>query len=341
VSSLHKENGIWTYYGRIGGKQIHRSLQTGEHRIAVQRQKVLDEEFARSRWPVKRISWNEFVERYEAWAAPRKAPATCANERSVLKRYTEAMSPVLLSDLTRQRIEEFLTHITTQPRENGKITGPSGANSNLRFLRSVLSTAVEWKLLEENPAKGVRTLRTELAAPRILTRAEVAALLVATKKRSPEYLPLFVFYLVTGMRRNEALSLEWKDVNYETGVITVARAKGRRPRLIPMAPIARRILLSLEHHEKPFRWRPRTVTETFDNARTDAGLRNVRLHDLRKTFGTVLAQAGVNSLFIQNWMGHADDTVTREHYIGLPEETQNQLTALQAIIPAEFSVTNL
>ena len=84
-------------------------------------------------------------------------------------------------------------------------------------------------------------------------------------------------------------------------------------------------------------WAPRTVTGMFDAVRTDAGIRDARLHDLRKTFGTTLAQAGVNTLFIANWMGHADDSITREHYIGLPEEARTQLSALQAIIPAEFS----
>ena len=41
-----------------------------------------------------------------------------------------------------------------------------------------------------------------------------------------------------------------------------------------------------------------------------------------------------------NWMGHARDSVTREHYIGLPEDARLKLSAAQDIIPAEFTVTN-
>ena len=68
--------------------------------------------------------------------------------------------------------------------------------------------------------------------------------------------------------------------------------------------------------------------------RKSAGVPDVKIHDLRKTFGTLLAQAGVSSLLIQNWMGHTDPTVTREHYIGLPEETKKHLRGLQRVLPA-------
>jgi integrase len=125
--------------------------------------------------------------------------------------------------------------------------------------------------------------------------------------------PLIAFYLATGMRRNEAINLEWQHVNFESGVIAVARAKGRRPRLIPLSPLARRILEGRKGRSKPFDWYPSSINRMWLCVRKEAKVPDVKIHDLRKTFGTLLAQAGVSSLLTQNWMGHTDPRVTREH----------------------------
>lgn len=326
MSTIRKERGIWTYYGRVGKKQVHRSLQTADRRIALDRKKLLDLELTKSTWINRRMSWEDFRTQYLAWSKARKPAGTYKNEKLAIERLAGVISPVLLVDITRERAEEFVTRIA------GTLT-PAGVNFYIRTLRSIFGVAVEWKLLQENPFRSVKLLKFDMPAPRILTRSEVAAIFRVMERQAPEYIPLIAFYLMTGMRRREALQLEWKDVTFESGVITVARSKGRRPRLIPMAPAARRILLSRKGERKPFDWYPDTVTRIFHGVCVKAGLPDVSLHDLRRTYGTLLAQSGVNALFIQKWMGHTDPEVTREHYIGLPEQTQKQLSSLRKILP--------
>ncbi len=332
MSSIRKEGGVWAYYARIGGKQVHRSLQTGDRRQAIERQKVLDLDLQKSRWQDPRMRWENFRQTFEAWSRARKPHGTFKNDELALRRLTEVLAPGLLTDITRERAESFITTITSTPWK-GRTTSNAGANFYIRTLRAIFTIAVDWKMLEENPFRGVKVLPADLPAPRILTRSEIARIFRSMRAIAPLYEPLISFYLVTGMRRSEALRLEWKDVNFESGVLTVARAKGRRPRLIPMAPPARRILMARKGESKPFDWYPSSVNRVFRQVRHNAKLDDVTIHDLRRTFGTMLAQAGVNALFIQQWMGHSDPMVTREHYIGLPQETRRQLGALQRIIP--------
>lgn len=85
---------------------------------------------------------------------------------------------------------------------------------------------------------------------------------------------------------------------------------------------------------KPFDWHPSSINQMWLRVRKGAEIPDVKIHNLRKTFGTFLAQVGVPSLLIQNWMGRTDPTVTREHYIRLPEETKKQLGGLEHILPA-------
>ncbi len=114
MSSIKKEGAIWTYYSRVGGRQVHRSLQTGDQHIALQRQKVLDDELATSRWPTRRVTWKAFIDAYTAWSAPRKAKATCANEKTTIEEFERLMAPKLLTDITSETVETYLTRITSE-----------------------------------------------------------------------------------------------------------------------------------------------------------------------------------------------------------------------------------
>ena len=326
MSSIRKEAGIWTYTAWRGKRRVHRSLQTGDHRVALDRQKVLDAELGASQWTDPRTRWEDWKRRYLDWSKVRKPHASYKNEELSLARFERVARPVLMRDVTRAQAEGFVTALAKKVK-------PATVNYYLRTLRAIFTVALEWQVIEENPFKSVRTLKWDAPSPRILTREEVARLFIALQDHAPSYVPLIAFYLMTGMRRTEALRLEWAHVNFDSGVITVARTKGRRPRLIPMAPAARRILLARRELGKPFDWYPSSVNRTFRTVREKAKLEDVTLHDLRRTFGTLLAQAGVSSLFIQQWMGHTDPSVTREHYIGLPGETRRQLKSLRAILP--------
>jgi integrase len=73
---------------------------------------------------------------------------------------------------------------------------------------------------------------------------------------------------------------------------------------------------------------PDAVSQAFNQARDDAKAPPLRFHDLRHTFGTVLARAGVSGFDIQAWMGHSSYTTTQRYLHHAPRrEDAARLTA--------------
>jgi integrase len=137
----------------------------------------------------------------------------------------------------------------------------------------------------------------------------------------------------TGLRQGELRALRWSDVGED--VLTVSRAlsagvesgtKGGHVRHVPLVPQAAAALERLRERgdftardELVFcNWLGRPLDESalrrrFMAARDAAGLRPLRFHDLRHTYGSLLASAGVPVTDIQSAMGHADVQTTARY----------------------------
>jgi integrase len=141
---------------------------------------------------------------------------------------------------------------------------------------------------------------------------------------------------MTGLRRGELLALRWSDVdwlasrirvrrNYVRGAFGTPKSK-RSTRSVPMA---REVAVALEELSAttertpdalvfghPQTGEPLAAANTgrrFARALADAGLAPHRFHDLRHTFGTTMAAAGVPMRTLQEWMGHRDVTTTQRY----------------------------
>lgn len=148
---------------------------------------------------------------------------------------------------------------------------------------------------------------------------------------------LYVTASLTGLRQGELRGLPWECVDLVAQRVRVVHniVRGRRTtpksgkmRSVPLAP---QVVAELEALREQSRWtRPtdpvfadfatgqpiaRTpLMERYRKALTAAGLdEQFRFHDLRHTFGTSLAMAGVDVVTIQEYMGHSDLATTRRY----------------------------
>ena len=147
------------------------------------------------------------------------------------------------------------------------------------------------------------------------------------------------------MRRSEIVRLSWSDIDWSRNVITVQKAKSKRPRYLPMQALARKILEGRQEMdlERPFPFHADTLSDAFRGAADAASIPHAKLHDLRRTFGTTLGGLGVSGLFIQQWLGHSDRSVTEDYYTGIPAGTTEQMAGLSKLVPraCNRSVTTL
>jgi integrase len=203
----------------------------------------------------------------------------------------------------------------------------------------------------ERPRHGRRDLDI-----RFLTLTELEALLgaVPDSQLGQTERVAYLAAALSGMRRGELLALRWMDVDWQAGLVRVRRnythgafgtPKSRRSsRAIPLAA---RLQQELQAHQArsaytseldlvfchPATGRvldPSKLYKRFKATAARAGLRPVRFHDLRHTFGTRMAAAGAPLRAVQEWMGHSDYRTTSLYAHYAPDLTNANHWATQA-----------
>ena len=139
-----------------------------------------------------------------------------------------------------------------------------------------------------------------------------------------EYLgSLVTVAIYAGPWRGELLKLRWSDIDLDLNIINFKQTKTNRDRAVPMEPVVRAAILSLRETSGDAEYvfvnpdtgtRYTDVKKSFSAACRKAGISDFRFHDLRHTFGTRLADAGVDVVKIKELMGHAS-IVTTMRYI--------------------------
>lgn len=229
-------------------------------------------------------------------------------------------------------IERFLA---AKAREG---CAPKSVRNYAGLLHSILGFAVKRGWTATNACQHVDLPRKpeQDADIRFLDTAELEALLraVPDDERGSIERPLHLTAAMTGLRQGELLALRWRDVDWLAGRVRVRQSfvrgefgtpKSRRS--ARSVPLADRVAAALDEHHRGTRYpadddlvfcHPHTggpldrskLLKRFKSAAVAAGLGPMRFHDLRHTFGTRMAAAGVPMRTLQEWMGHRDFKTT-------------------------------
>jgi len=267
-----------------------------------------------------------------------------------------------LDEIARTTMEEFVANL--MEKELSKTT--------IRLILSALAVlfndANEKGLIEKNPARGLGKLyrQAPMAHPEIepLTEAEALLFLRTTLEYRPRYYPLFLTALHTGLRCGELNGLQRGDVDWSGKFIVVRRSivkgeissvktkNGRRKvdlsdELLKVLKNLHRETLrkALKNGSKIPEWVFANRTGGFvdmDNIKyrnfkavlRKAGLRDIRFHDLRHSYASLLLSRGGNLLYVSKQLGHSNPQMTLKVYAHwIPGENQrlalNTLPSLQ------------
>lgn len=209
------------------------------------------------------------------------------------------------------------------------------ANREFTILKGIFTKAEQWqyRLPGYNPCRGVK-MRKETPRMRILSKNESDGLLEVcrpkkgtglTEAKAEELRDMIEIALETGPRKEELLNLKVEDINLETGMVRY-EGKGGKIRFVPLNSRVREILEGrVRGRKKGYifgtgKTPPKDFKRAFKSACERAKIDKVRIHDLRRTFGSRCAMAGVPPKTLQKWMGHESIETTMKYYVQIPED---------------------
>jgi integrase len=226
------------------------------------------------------------------------------------------------NDIDRKMVEKFKDQRANTITVRGTSRTPATVNRELEVLSKIFSLAIDDEIIESNPCRKVKKLRMDNQRTRHLSPAEEDRLMAALSGRRSHLKPLVTVAIYTGMRRGELLKLRRSHVDFGLNVINVKQTKTGKDRTVPMDVAVRETFVGLCEglSDDDFVFmNSRTgvqltdVKHGFKSACRDAGVLDLNFHDLRHTFGTRLADAGVDIVKIAELMGHQSILTTRRY----------------------------
>ena len=265
-----------------------------------------------------------------------------------LNRFRGYFNDIKLKSITYSRILAYRNmRLQAVSEVTGKPLSIATVNRELTLLRRMLNIALRENWITRNPfnaGESLVSIAGEIKRDRILTVTEEKRLLDACYGRRDHLRLVIMIALDTGMRRGEILHLSWQDIDFDKKQIIVLaeNTKTATQRKVPLTkrvfnelnklkaflsgksdplsklPVFYNIRLSPDVHIAY-----KDIKHSFASARIEAGLENVRFHDLRHTAATRLIRSGLSVQEVGKVLGHTQAQTTYR-YINVDDQSLHQ-----------------
>jgi integrase len=211
---------------------------------------------------------------------------------------------------------------------------PTQANRTIEVVSKMFNLAEEWafRLPNTNPRRGLKkypeTKRERFLSDAELQRVgEVLAEMEAERIEMPSAIAAVRLLMFTGCRLGEIMTLQWSFVDLRAGALRLPDSKTGK-KVVQLGEPALQVLRSIERVGDnlwvlPGRVEHGRLTDVqpfWQRVRARAGLKDVRIHDLRHTFASFAAASGMSLHMIGKLLGHSSTQTTRR-YAHLAEST--------------------
>lgn len=283
---------------------------------------------------------DEVLDRYlEHQRATKKSAGATENKAKLHIR--PAFGKRRLAELTTDSIKQWHAKLTAGAEEADRRRKQASANRVLTVLKAALNMALHEGLIDSDLAwRRVKPFRNvDAARIRYLSTAEAKRLI---NKCEPDFRALVRGALLTGARYGELVQARVVDFNAAAGTLYIADSKSGKPRHIPLTEEGTQFLIGITAgrsgeallftRSDGSAWGPshqiRRMAEACARAKITPA---VSFHDLRHTYGSLLAAKGVPLQVIAEVLGHADTRITQRHYAHL--HPSHVAKAVRAALP--------
>ncbi len=290
-------------------------------------------------------TFREYAEKWLAtFVRQLRKPATYERYSFTLRQYVfPKIGSKPLDQITRGDVRDLLL---TAKRKNGDPLARSTIALIKDVVSGVIAHAIDDELVGVNPALGLikrlQLERDKRSAMDPFSHQEVKLFLEKCMELYPEYYAFFLCAFRTGMRMGELLALQWGDVDWNSKFIRVERSyklgristpktgKGRR---VDMSDHLCETLRGLHTQAKKDGFRmglgeavevifhrdgspmeQNFIRRIFKRILRKAGLREIRFHDMRHTYASLLLSDGVTPVYVKEQLGHSSIQMTVDIY---------------------------
>jgi len=209
-----------------------------------------------------------------------------------------------------------------QGQQLGNGASPATVKRQFNTLRAILNDALRSGEIERNPCTDADAIRGIVPRQRFLTMPETLALFSRAEATVPWLYDFLLWALHSGMRKGEILALRWEDIREIAPghcMVNVRHGKADRPRFVPCTPTMLQVLTKQRDRQKPgdsrvFPIAAITLKRRWEALRGDVGLRDVNIHDVRRTHAAFAAANGVDLRTLADRLGHADLSMLQRVY---------------------------
>ncbi len=265
----------------------------------------------------KPVSFDIFVSQVYLPYAKQYKKSWAMDERIARQHISPTFGDRVPAEINRKDVEAWLHGLA----EKG--LAPATCNRILYVLKSICSLAVRHDLFPSgnSPCVGVSPFKVCTLRERYLTDKEARRLMEELDRSQRPEAKAIKLLLLTGGRKSEILKAQWAHIHLEQRLLTVPDSKSGKPRHIPLSDEAIAVIQSIPRVPGcpwlfPGRVPGKPLSDIYlfwNKLRRKLGLHDVRIHDLRHTFASMLVNAGHPLYEVQKLLGHSDPRTTMRY----------------------------
>ena len=336
---LFKRGQTWWIRFTYKGRQIRKSTETNDKKLAERIYHKLLGEVAEGKWferlPGEEKTFREMMEKYLVeHSARNKAKTSHIRDKSLANHLLKYFGDLNLVEITPKLISEYKT------KRREEKAAPKTINNELILMGHTFNIGIrEWEWVKENPVSRISKEKVDNLIERWLTFEEEEKLLAA----SPGWLQeIITFDVETGLRLGEILNLQWTQVDLFRRTISILEQKNRGKDTLPLSKTAMEILKArakVRHIRSNYvflnrvagKINARNVIRAFHAAIKKSGIAPCRFHDLRHTFATRLVQAGEDIYAVQKLGRWKSISMVMRYAHHHPESLRSGIEALDRV----------
>ena len=329
---LYKRGNVWWCEHIIDGKRYRFSCKTNDKTLAEEVSSAIKSDIIRKRFsiPEKYKKYHNFQNTWKEYLKSLNNSQKTIDRKIISsKHFLPFFKDKFIEDITNSEIKRYelfrKNEVESMDKNKNKRESEisfRSVNIDITILQSFFNYCIEKEYIDKNPCGKIKKLN-ELKRIKTLSDKDIEKLIAgATNKLTKD---LITFLIYTGCRKGEALNLKWDDVDIQNSVIAIKGTKTKLDRYIPISNALKGLLSGIERNRDSlymFNRNGAKLTDfkrSFHTACRNAGLKDLRIHDLRHVFASKMVMNGTSLYITGELLGHKTTQMTKRYSHLVPE----------------------